>query len=223
MARPFRASVEGYPPRRGAGRLLGMALLALALPAASWAGPVAASGAAPASPAPARGVDLYLIPGAPAAGAGAEVGLGGFALGTELAWLWPGALRPELHVRWPFALGSTVLSPHLSTAFSLAGNSFGSAPAASTLEVGAGLTAGVALGRFTPLLDLGVLGVFDPRYRSHARFFTVGSAGLQFQATSRIGLGGWVGTLASVGRFAPAGGIWVTLRIGAGDPPPGTR
>lgn len=193
------------------------ALLSL-VPAASGAAPVAPSGADPAGPAPARGVELYFAPGAPAASVGGDLGLGGFALGAELAWLWPGALRPELHARRPFALRRVLLAPRLSTAYSVAAGSFGGAPAANTLEIGAGMAAGVSLGRFAPFADVGVLGLFDPRYRTHTRIYATGAVGLRFQAASRIGVAGWVGTLASVGRFAPAGGIWVTMLLGAGEP-----
>ncbi len=203
------------PTRAAAALRAALLALALALPAASLAAPVAPSGADPVGPAPARGVDLYVAPGAPAAAVGGDLGLSGFALGGELAWLWPGALRPELHARRPFEVGRALFSPRLSAGYSIAATSFGGAPSASTLEVGAGFTAGVPLGQFTPFADLGVLGLSDLRYRTHTRLFGTGAAGARFQAAPRLGLGGWVGTLASVGRFAPAGGVWAAMRFGA--------
>jgi hypothetical protein len=47
----------------------------------------------------------------PASAIGADVGLGRTALCAGLAWIWLGALRPELHARRPLRVGDLVLAP----------------------------------------------------------------------------------------------------------------
>ncbi len=180
------------------------------------AAPVAPAGASPAGPVPEHGVDLYLAPAAPALAAGVEVGLGRTAIGVELAWIWLGALRPEVHARWPCRLGKLVVAPHVSVAYALAAHEFDRAPAQNTLEGGTGVLAAWVPGPLSVFADGGALGLYDLQFKAHVRVFGTFAFGMGLRASERVAVSGWIGALTSRGVLAPAGGVILSLALRTG-------
>jgi len=195
-------------------RALLPAILAL-LTAPAFAAPVAPVGSDPAGAGlPWTGVALYGTAGAPANGVGLDLGLGRTVLGAEVAWMYPGALRPELHARWPFELGSLTLAPRFSLAYGLTlTDLFSGLPSDSGAEAATGLVASLPLGRTAVFLDAGALLFSDLVEKRQLRLFGTLAGGVRYSLNDSVAVAGHLGTLASAHRFGLTGGLTVSYRL----------
>jgi hypothetical protein len=185
------------------------------LPVVANAAPVAPMGSDPSGFSPASGaLALYGTAGLPAGGVGADLGLWRTQAGIEATVVAPGALRTEVHARWPFSPSSLVLGPRLSLAYSVPlRERFQGIPADPGGEVGMGFFASCPLARVRLFVDVGALAFSDLAIKQKVRLFGTAAAGVSIPITSRIVLAAHGGALYTRRRLAPAVGLTVSLLV----------
>ncbi len=185
----------------------------------SQAMPIAPSGSDPAGAGPDwLGFEAYATAGLPGSGLGVDLGLGRTRVGGEVAWLYPNALRPELHARIAFEPGRLVLAPRLALAWSEPlGPTFGSAPAGASLELTPGLTVALREAFFTPFADVGLLAALNPLHKQQARLYGTAAVGARFALSDQLSLSAHAGAVLGARAFGPSVGITLGWLVGGED------
>ncbi|MFN7135461.1 MAG: hypothetical protein ACK4N5_25540 [Myxococcales bacterium] len=188
-------------------------LAALLLPAVALAAPITPSGSDPSGGGPGYlRLAPYAVLGVPAAGVGVDLGLGRTRVGAEASYLWPGAVRPELHARVAFEPGNVTLAPRLAVGWTLpVRRDFHAAPAEATVELAPGFIAAYRDEVVTPFLDLGLLGLWVPGLKQKTRLYTTVAIGARLPVNERWSVfahAGGVFSRTSYGPSAAVGAAW---------------
>ena len=190
------------------------AALTLLAPTWAMAAPIAPAGSDPSGAGP-QSLALYASAGTPAAAVGADARLGATVLGLELGGVLPGALRPEIHVRWPLRAGPALFAPRLAVAYSWALSAdFAGLPSDSALELAPGLVASWQAERWAVFLDGGELGLTNLRRKQQTRLFATVACGVRLALSARVSLATHVGALLGKVEWAPAAGLTVAWEPG---------